>query len=83
MDKVWITMMLEPTPVKPERDEDKEAWAIALGRSPHADLTVEELAEFVGNRSYSWCHGIFRKGMGTVPCSKRTKQFTDFEIYQY
>lgn len=59
MDEFKVTMLGEPTLVKPKTDEEKLEWSKALGSAPTFDLTIEELSKAVGEWGHSFCHAVF------------------------
>lgn len=59
MQKFKITLMLEPTPVKPQTDKEKLEWSREIGKAPEVEITLEELAGFLSDLQHSWCHATF------------------------
>jgi hypothetical protein len=58
-EEIRVTMLSEPTPVKPETDEEKQKWSTNLGKAPNIDLNIEDLATSVGELRHSFCHAVF------------------------
>lgn len=59
MDEFKVTILAEPTLIKPKTEQEKLQWANALGSAKTIDLTIEELAKAAGEWGYSFCHAVF------------------------
>ena len=59
MNTIKVTMMLEPTTDKPATTQERKEWGNALGKSPHCEMTLQELEGMVTDMHLSWCHAIF------------------------